>query len=469
MKHPKSTYLISATEMWGKFSFMLFCSSLVLFTMEVLHFSTAFATISYGVILALCYILQLGTGYLTDRYLGNRKSIIIGSAIIVLSFVIFSYTGKLYTLCSNVPTHSSFLFTYPEIVFLIGAIVFCIGTAFFKVSVTSFLGLFYKGKEELLDSAYTIFYMFSNFGAIFSPIAVCFAIGEGHPYLYQYGFLIGAIVVAVGLISFILLKDKYLRLENGEPVGDIPVAKFIERKSDLENKKKLTQVEKDRVKVVLLVFMVAITFFIAMEQISTSMVLLASDYIDHVVIPIINVPLSPQFYIIFNPLFVTILSLLYMRLIDFLAKRKKEPSSINKLSIGLILIIIGFTFLLIPSYTSTGKISVIWLLLFHLFLVLGELYIMPISYSLTSKLAPVKHSSLIMGALLAATSVGEILAGLFASAYPKPLAGPSYLFGFIPINSLSSFIWIFIIWTGTILIIWVLIRNKVKELSHGID
>ena len=93
---------------------------------------------------------------------------------------------------------------------------------------------------------------------------------------------------------------------------------------------------------------------------------------------------------------------------------------------------------------------------------------MPISYSLTSKLAPMVHASLIMGALIAASSVGEILAGVFASAYPTPNK-TTYLLGFIPIANLSSFIWAFIIFSSLILIIWLLLRNKMKKLSHGID
>ena len=120
MEHPKGVYAISLIEMWERFSFFIFCGILVLYMIEVLHFSMPFASILYGVIVGAGYLLQLVTGQITDTYFGNRKAIIVGCILMLTSQLIFAFDASLYNLSIAIPTHSSFLFTYPEIIFLIG-------------------------------------------------------------------------------------------------------------------------------------------------------------------------------------------------------------------------------------------------------------------------------------------------------------------------------------------------------------
>lgn len=135
MKHPMGVYVVSITEMFGRCSFLFFASLLVLFMMEVLHFSDGFATILYGLIMGLCYILQLLTGHLTDLYLGNRKSIIIGSIVMCISLLVLAYGASLFYLTANTPIHSSFIFNYPETIFLIGISLFAIGISFLRLAL----------------------------------------------------------------------------------------------------------------------------------------------------------------------------------------------------------------------------------------------------------------------------------------------------------------------------------------------
>lgn len=132
--------------------------------LQVLHFSTAFSTFLFGMIIGSTYLFQLLAGYISDAFIGNRKAIIIGGALMVIAQLIFTYDASLYYLTTNVAEHSAFLFSQIEIIFLIGVFIMAIGASFIKVSVTSFVGLFYPDNEELLDSAYTIFYMLINVG-----------------------------------------------------------------------------------------------------------------------------------------------------------------------------------------------------------------------------------------------------------------------------------------------------------------
>ena len=473
MKHPIGMYIVSTTEMWERFSFYTFVSILVLFMMQVLHFSTEFSTFLYGIILASTYLFQLVAGYLTDRYISNRKSIIIGGVFMIISQLIFTYDASLYIALERVPMHSAFLFNYPEIIFLLGVVFMTLGSGFFKVSVTSFVGLFYEGQEELLDSAYTIFYMFINIGGFLAPFILNFVVGANNPSLYQYGFLLGGIVIFAGLVMFIALR-KYLCLPNGEPVGTIPVSKnkdYLEGKTvENLNETKLSKIEISRIFVIFLVLIVITIYYMSLEQVNTSFIIFNLGFVNNV-IPLTNINVSPELFISIPPLLVILFGPVSIKLFEMLSKRNKEPSTISKLGIGLIISAIAFVMLLIPLYfyDPISKINMIWVVLFSIFIVWGELFIMPISLSYISKLAPVKYTSLIMGVMFSATAVSEILAGLFAAAMPATFNEVTMLFNVIPIRGVISFMWVFVIIFVVAGVLWMLFGGKIKKLAHGID
>ena len=473
MKHPMGMYIVATTEMWERFSFYVFVSILVLFMMQVLHFSSGFSTFLYGIILASTYLFQLVAGYLTDRYISNRKSIIIGGMLMIVSQLIFTYDASLYIALERVPMHSTLLFNYPEMIFMLGVLFMTLGSGFFKVSVTSFIGLFYEGQEELLDSAYTIFYMFINIGGFLAPFVLNFVVGANNPSLYQYGFLLGAIIIFAGLAMFIALR-RYLCLPNGEPVGTIPISKnkkYLKDKTvENINETKLSRIEIDRIFVILLVLVVIILYYMSLEQINTSFIIFNLGFVNNI-IPFTNFAVSPELFISIPPLVVIILSPVTIKVWDMLSKRNREPSTISKFGIGLIISAIAFVMLLIPLYfyDPVNKINMVWLVLFSVFIVIGELLIMPISLSFISKLAPVKYTSLMMGVMFSATAASEIMAGLFAAAIPTTFTEVKMLFGIIPIAGVMSFMWMFVIILVAAGVLWLLFGGKIKKLTHGIE
>lgn len=473
MNHPKGMYVVSLTEMWERFSFYIFVSILVLFMKEVLQFSSEFSAVLYGLIIGATYLFQLVAGYLTDTYMNNRISVIIGGTLMFISQLIFTYSASLYHLTTSVPVHDSFMFTTPEVIFLVGVVFMILGSGFFKVSVTSFIRLFYEEGDERLDSAYTIFYMFINIGGFLAPLLAGIVVGVNNPSLYQNGFLLGAFVVLVGTIMFILLR-RYLVLPNGEPVGNIPLSKskkFSKRNEDRESLKdeKLSKVEISHLSVIFMVLIVVILFNLSLEQISTSMVIFDMNYVD-AVIPFTNIEVSPEVFISLPALLVIFIGPILIRFTSMLSDRNMEPSSISKFGYGLIITSLAFVMLLMSVYVSGGavKIHMVWILLFSIFLVVGELLVMPIALSFISKLAPKKYTTLMMGVMFTATAISEIFAGLFASAFPETINEQTMLLNFIPINGLASFMWVFIILLAGSGIVWLLLRNKIKKLAHGV-
>lgn len=467
MGHPKSIYLISSTAMFESISYYMFAGILVMYMIDVLHFSNPFSTYIFGIAYGSTYILQILGGYVCDKYLGNRKAIIFGILFILIGQLIFTYDASLFSLSTNIQQHSTLLFTYPEIIFLIGIGAMAVGVSFFKVNIASFINLFYKGNSKLMDSAFSIFYLFINIGGFIAPLFINSVVGIDHPNLYQYGFLIAAIAMVLGLIIFLLAKNKFFVLPNGEPVGIEPISKD---KKIAENKKenkssKLTKTEISRLKVIFIILISVIVFQVYMQQIFTSIILFAESHVNNV-IPFINSKVAPSFYLTLNPLFIILLSPIYIKISSSLSNKNKEISSITKIGIGLLLLGVSYLILFIAMSMCNGmKLNMAWIVVFNFFLENAELLIMPVTLSVITKLAPQKFTSSIIGVYYVTFSIGSVIAGLCASAFPNE--NPTMLFHIIPIANLSTYFILFAVITLVIGAIWLLFRNKIIKMSKG--
>ncbi|MCQ2972179.1 MAG: MFS transporter [archaeon] len=99
-------------------------------------------------------------------------------------------------------THSTLLFTQQEIFFVIGCILMCFGNGFFKPNISSLVKHLYNKDDARIDSAYTLFYMEINVGALLAPIVTGIIVGEGHPEYYGWAFIVSGIVLIIGLVIF---------------------------------------------------------------------------------------------------------------------------------------------------------------------------------------------------------------------------------------------------------------------------
>ena len=467
MGQSKSIYAISTTAMFESISYYLFAGILVMYMVDVLHFSNPFSTYIFGIAYGSTYILQIIGGYVCDRYIGNRKAIIFGILFIIIAQVIFTYDASLFGLSANVQQHSTLLFTYPEILFLLGVGAMSIGVSFFKVNIASFINLFYKEDSKLMDSAFSIFYFFINIGGFLAPLFVNSVVGVHHPELYQYGFLIGATSIFLGLIVFISTKNRLFVLSNGEPVGVKPISKtqIIENKRNKDKGKKLSKIEIDRFKVVFLILIAAIVFQIFFQQIFTTLILFAESHVNNV-IPFINYSVSPSFYLSLGPLFILFLSPIYIKLFNSSKNKNKDVSSITKIGIGLLFLGISFLVLFIAmnNLGANMKIDMFWIVIFLFLLENGELLIMPVTLSAITKLAPEKFTSSMIGIYYVTFSIASVIAGLCASAFPNQ--NPTMLFNIIPIPNLSTYFLLFAMLGIVIGGMWLLFKNKIIKLAH---
>jgi POT family proton-dependent oligopeptide transporter len=183
--HPAGLFVLFFTEMWERFSFYGMRALLVLFLVSAFglggwNWPRENALALYGTYLALLYLTPIIGGTLADKYLGNRKAIIIGALIMTLGH-------------ASMAVEASPFFLY------LGLLLLVIGTGFFKPNMSSFISILYKDFPEKKDGAYTIFYMGVNAGA-FLGIMLCGYMGEELG--WSWGFGLAGIFMLLGLLQF---------------------------------------------------------------------------------------------------------------------------------------------------------------------------------------------------------------------------------------------------------------------------
>lgn len=465
-RHPEGLYLLFTTEMWERFSYYGMRAILSLYMIKALFYSTAFTSSVYGYYTGLVYLTPLIGGYIADRYWGNRKSIITGGFLMALGQFSLAASSFLYTPQSVAVTNSFFIFNYQTIFFLIGLLLLVMGNGFFKPNISSMVGFLYSDNDGRRDSAFTIFYMGINLGALLSPIIVGGLGDTGNPADFMYGFLAAGIGMILGLVVFIFGKNKYLVDPEGKPVGQIPNHKY-----DPEgcNNKSLTWIEKQRIAVIFILAFFGIFFWAAFEQAGVSLTFLAEQHVDRLVTSI-NYTIPTAWFQSVNPLAILIFAPFFAGLWLKLKDQGKEPSIPLKMAAGLLLLSFGFMVLVVASKTLDGgsnTISPIWLVGAYVFFTFGELCISPIGLSMVSKLSPAKFTCLLMGVWFLTSAVANILAGQISTLYPDPTRPTPFLLG-IPIDSFTAFFMIFVVMSIIAALILFLIRKRLENMMHGI-
>ena len=203
--HPKGLYFLFFTEMWERFSYYGMRAIFILFMTKVLLMKDADASQIYGSYTGLVYLTPLLGGYLCDKFLGNRRSIIIGGLLMAIGqfFMFFSASA-------GADGGISLMW--------MGLTAIIIGNGFFKPNISTMVGQLYPANDRRIDSAFTIFYMGINLGAFFSPL-VCGSMD------FKWGFLAAGIGMLIGLVAFVLGQKKYLVSEEGKEIG-LPVKKL---------------------------------------------------------------------------------------------------------------------------------------------------------------------------------------------------------------------------------------------------
>lgn len=404
-KHPKGLYLLFCVEMWERFSYYGMRALLVLYMVQTLMYSTQKAGSIYGWYTGLVYLTPLLGGYLADRYFGQRKCITAGAILMTCGLFLLAFGHK-----------SMFLFS---LFLMISA------NGFIKSNISSVLGLLYGDNSKQKDSAYTIFYMGINFGAFLSPL-VCGTLAV--KFGYEYGFAAAGCGMLLGLLCYKIFENKLLGQN-----GLYPVQK--ESTND-EKAAPLTNTQRQQLISLIILIIFTIPFWVCFEQAGSSLTLFAQyatnrNFFGH------EIPTG--YFQSLNPLFIITLAPVISLLWEKLRQKDKEPTSVEKFAIALVLMTFAYIILTFAGYLAAGsKISPLWLVAGYFVMTLSELCLSPIGLSLVSKLAPKQFLSLMMGGWFLMCFSGNLFAGLLGGEYEK--LQHSELFGSLAVLSFATFV-----------------------------
>jgi len=453
--HPRALYTAFATEMWERFSYYGMRSLLTLYlTAELASggfgLDRTAALEIYAIFTGLVYLTPILGGWIADSLLGKRKTVYIGGLVMAVGQFLLAASAFMSSTLD--PASRLFLFNFG-----LGTLI--IGNGLFKPNISTIVGEFYEDNDPRKDSAFNIFYMGINLGAILGPF-IAGALGEN----VHWGW--GYFSAGVGLIiSVIWMKTQESNFERFGLPPESPTNKFILDKKDWMDIYKYTialivgtlgimllwglipnditsvlviigfiillgglaliifrgtesKQEWSRMMVIVVLAFFNIVFWAGFEQAGGTMNLFAMENTDRLLgsweIPATWFQnINPMAILIFAPIF----SILWLKL----DAKKLNPRTPIKFALGMFLGAIAFYIMSQASNLADGGglISPLWLVVVYVILTLGELMLSPIGLSMITKLAPPKLVSVVMGLWMASFAAGNYFAGIMESILHK--------------------------------------------------
>ena len=445
--HPRGLATLFLTEMGERFTYYGMRALLVLFLADATRggfgLDDKTATAIYGLYISASYILCLPGGWIADRLIGARRSVFYGGILIAI--------GNFMLALSSVPA-----------TFYGGLMVIVCGVGLLKPNVSAMVADLYPEGGARRDAGFTIFYMGINTGAFLGPI-VTGMLSQNMG--WKAAFSAGGVVMVIGLILYKVLERHlgdaglhvssarsdaeasavgrswaliaafvaamiaiYLLVAGGvihlEPLrlaqttGVVLVAVAALYFAYIFLLAPLDATEKKRMGVIFFLFIGCALFWAGFEQTGASLNLFAERYVDRS-IDALNFVIPTEWFQSLNSVFILMFAAPFSVLWVALGKRNLDPSAPAKFGIALVLLGLGFLFMVVAAnIVAQGKQAMPYLLaLTYLLHTYGELCLSPVGLSYVTKLAPARYVSQMMGVWFLATSVGNLSAGLLAGMF----------------------------------------------------
>jgi POT family proton-dependent oligopeptide transporter len=431
--------MLFMTEMWERFSYYGMRALLLLFMVDAVHGGMGMddktATAIYGLYTAAVYLMALPGGWCGDRLWGAQRAVWIGGSIIALG-------------------HFTLALPWTQ-TFYIGLIFVIVGSGILKPNMSNLVSELYPEGGARRDAGFTIFYMGVNLGATLGPLA-CGWLAE--QYGWHYGFVAAGVGMVLGLIQFKWSKHQLAgagtQPGNASPLhiservilfGGTGVAAIALALGFADIVKinpvalaqgmayvilaiavaffiyafifaRLDKVEKERVAMILVLFLSSALFWAGFEQSGSSLNLFAERF---TVRNWLNHEIPAEWFQSLNPIFIIAFAPVFAWLWVALARRNLDPSIPVKFGLGLVMLGVGFLVMAGAAkiVVAGGKASATWLTLTYLIHTFAELCISPVGLSSVTKLSPRKLVGQMMGIWFLATSLGSLLAGLLAGEF----------------------------------------------------
>jgi POT family proton-dependent oligopeptide transporter len=384
------------TELWERFAYYGMRALLVLFLIDTASGAPGWtreqASHLYGWVNGLAYLTPVAGGWLADRYLGTNRSLIVGASLISAGHFCLAL-GFGWT-------------------FFAGLALVISGTGFFKPNVYTMVGQLYPPGDRRRDSGFTLYYMGINLGALFGPL-VCAWLAADRQFGWPYGFGAAGVGMLIGLLFYIATRGSRLRNVGLAPV---PPPRIRERPAATT---RLTRAEARRVLALGIITVFVVFFWLAFEQVGSSLNLFAAQRTDRQVqgwiaglVPKGEIPAA--WFQAINPLFILLLAPVLAGL--WQRQGARAPSTPAKMALGLCLLGLSYIIMVAGAAASDrgGPASPWYLVAFYFGYSLGELCFLPAGFSFVGQAAPARLGSMLMGIWFTSNFVANLLGGYLA-------------------------------------------------------
>lgn len=346
---------------------------------------------------AYTYMAPLIGGIISDRWLGARYAITLGTLLMAAGYIVGWQADNAAMVNLMI-------------------ILVSIGTGLFKGNLNALIGRQYQNKE-LLDSAFSLQYSYVNVGAFFGSLITGYlylhVFNEGAVMGFRKCFLVAAAFCVAGAVWFVanwrylqgqgIKPFKYLTDEKGNIIGSNE-----KQEKGTDKKVPLTKLEKNRILAIILVSLFSVIFWLFYYQQDLALVIYMTDYVN---MKVGSFAIPPSWITTtWNGLLCVVLGGVMAAIWKKLAARPQGDMNMFK-KVGLGFLFVGLAFgimVLCEVFRGIGadasvKTSIIWPVLFASVITIGEMCFSPLRNSFVSKYAPKKYLSLLMGVIAVST------------------------------------------------------------------
>ena len=343
-----------------------------------------FASQLFGFYSGLAYFMPIVGGLVADRWLGQRRTVIVGGVLMALGHFLMAFEAL-------------FLLALTFLIFGIGA---------FKPNISTQVGALYAPGDSRRERAYAIFYVGINIGAFLAPL-VCGTLAAA--FGWHYGF-------AAAGVGMLISLGIYLAGHRA-----LPEDQLSRRAAHLKTTP-LDPNERRNVRALFVIAAATLFFWAAFDQQAITILLWAEDFTDRSVnLGFWQGEIPAVWFLSLNPLMIFALTPFLVRLWADQSRRQREPPALRKMAFGCACLTAAYLLMAVAA-NGAGKASPFWLVGYFAIATLGELCLAPIGLALVVTIAPVRMRSMLMGVWFAATLPADILAGYlggFWSTLPK--------------------------------------------------
>lgn len=313
----------------------------------------------FGDYTSLVYLTPIAGGFIADRWLGRRTTLILGGLFMALGHFLMAFEGA----------------------FLFALLALIVGVGLFKGNIASQVGELYGPDDLRRAMAFQIFYIAINVSVIVAPL-ISGTLGEKVG--WHWGFGTAGVVMVAGLILYIYAKP-WLPAESRE----------LRAEKARKPREPLTRDDWIRV-AALLILVPALAIALLTNQEIFNAYLVWAD--QHFQLTFFGTTLPTSYMITIDATASFSMLVAVAAFYVWYGKRHKEPDELGKMIIGSLFTIAGGLCLFTAAATQgDGKIGLFWPVMFHLFNSIGFAHILPVSLALFTKVAPRALNATVVG------------------------------------------------------------------------